>query len=188
MNSDDSSAASGISCFTETRSPRVEADLSGEFRRAMALFPGAVTVVTCNDGGTVKGMVATAVCSLSIEPPSLLLSINKDASVHDLILREGLFAVNLLASSQTALAQQVAQRTGPSRFEGIAVSKGITGAPLIDGAPCSFDCRVTRIYDGYSHTIVVGVVEEVRLENAGGAHDTTRLVWQGRQFHTLRPL
>ncbi|PIO45532.1 hypothetical protein B5P45_07160 [Phyllobacterium zundukense] len=147
----------------------------------MGRFAGAVNVITTEEHGAPSGLIATAVCSLSFDPPSVLVCVNKTASAHDVILRRGAFAVNLLSPTLSHVANRFQTRKGSDRFEESCWAAGKTGAPLLKGAPMALDCRLSHTYDGYSHSVLIGIVEDVRLAE-GDSHNS--LLWQGRRYHT----
>lgn len=156
------------------------ADLVQDFRDAMSRFPGAVTAITTCDNDAPVGLIATAVCSLSAEPPSLVACVNRSSSTHDIILRAGFFAVNVLSGELADVLEKFSSRRGAERFEGVTWTAGVTGAPLLTGAHLAFDCEVDKVHDGYSHSIIVGKVRAIERHSSLDAH---ALLWQGRSLH-----
>ena len=134
-----------------------------EFRRALGHFASGVTVVTskCADGN-LRGITVSAFSSLSLEPPLVLICIDKRASLHDHLNEGGHFAVNILAHDQELVSRRFASKD-PDRFEGLGYREGETGAPLINGALSSIECRIVHSYPGGDHTIVVGEVLETHV-------------------------
>lgn len=135
------------------------------FKRGMRHLVGAVTLVTTSHHGQRRGLTATAVCSLSAEPPSLLACVNRQADAHDLIRASGLFAVNLLAYEQRALAETFAAMDGSkgeSRFEQGDWLTLSTGAPCLADSIVTFDCELASEHGVATHTIFVGHVVAVR--------------------------
>ncbi|MCO5160960.1 MAG: flavin reductase family protein [Mesorhizobium sp.] len=135
------------------------------FKLGMRRLAAGVSLITTRDGsGRPHGMIATSVTSVCLEPPSLLACINKSASSHDVLVEAGVFCVNLLAED----ADEVALRFSSSKFRDLRFAEGgwsalETGAPALDGAIASFDCRVTNSIEASSHTIFIGEVVAVRL-------------------------
>ncbi len=129
-----------------------------EFRRALGHFASGVTVVTsrCEDG-LLRGITVSAFTSLSLDPPLVLICIDKKASLHDHLKEGGHFAANILADDQELISRRFASKDA-DRFEGLGYSAGDTGAPLINGALASIECRIVHVYPGGDHTIVVGEV------------------------------
>jgi flavin reductase (DIM6/NTAB) family NADH-FMN oxidoreductase RutF len=138
-----------------------------EFRRALGHFPSGVTVVTskCEDG-VLRGITVSAFSSLSLDPPLVLICIDKRASLHDHLKEGGHFAVNILAEDQELISRRFASKE-VDRFEGLGYREGGTGAPLISGALASMECRIVHSYPGGDHTIVVGEVLATEV-GAGG--------------------
>jgi len=130
-----------------------------EFRQALGRFASGVTIVTCkNDGGDPCGITVSAFSSLSLEPPLVLICIDKRASLYEDLKEGSYFAVNVLAQDQESVSRRFASRD-TDRFRGIGYREGLTGAPLIDGAVAFIECRVVNSYHGGDHTIFVGQVE-----------------------------
>ncbi|MEX3816508.1 flavin reductase family protein [Paraburkholderia sp. BR13439] len=155
-------------------------NIDKQFREAMARFPGAVTAITTAEGTVPLGFIATAVCSLSADPPSVIVCVNKSVSAHDVILHQGFFAVNVLMADHARVVQQFGEKKGSERFVGIDWIPGETGAPLLTGARVALDCTLAKAHDGFSHTILVGVVQSVLMPDEVDGHC---LLWQGRSFH-----
>ena len=130
------------------------------FRAVLGRFASGVTVVTARDGGgRDAGMTVSAFCSLSLEPPLVLVCIAHDASLHDLLAPPGTpFAVNILAAGQEALSRRFSG-PDPNRFEGIGFARGQMEVALLDDALAHLECRVAARHPGGDHTICVGQVE-----------------------------
>ena len=138
-----------------------------EFRRALGHFASGVTVVTSKgDDGTLRGITVSAFSSVSLDPPLVLICIDKKASLHDHLKEGGHFAVNMLAEDQELISRRFASKEG-DRFEGLGYREGSTGTPLLDGALASIECRIVHAYPGGDHTIVVGEVLATEV-GAGG--------------------
>jgi flavin reductase (DIM6/NTAB) family NADH-FMN oxidoreductase RutF len=129
------------------------------FRSALGRFASGVTVVTtCDAGGSDHGMTASAFCSVSLDPPLILVCVEKIANMHDPITSCTHFAVNVLAHDQEQLARRFAETEG-DRFDGIGFTRGAHGTPILDDGLAALECRRTATYDGGDHTIIVGEVE-----------------------------
>ena len=129
------------------------------FRAVLGRFASGVTVVTARGAdGRDAGMTVSAFCSVSLEPPLVLVCIARDASLHPL-LADGLpFAVNILAGGQEALSRRFSG-PDPNRFEGIGFVRGQRGVALLDDVLAHLECRVVALHPAGDHTIVVGQVE-----------------------------
>lgn len=151
-----------------------------EFKRAMGCFASGVTVVTTVDAESkARGITVSAFASLSLEPPLVLICIDKNASVHDHLTEGRHFAVNILAENQENVSRRFAS-SEPDRFGGVSYRSGSTGSPLLDGVVAFVECRVTNSYPGGDHTIVVGHVL------AAGVNDDRALAYFRGRYTNLR--
>lgn len=135
----------------------------------MRRLAGAVNIVTASDGNVQAGLTATAVTSLSAEPPRLLVCVNRDGMTYETISRGRTLGVNVLGTDHRDLAMQFAGMSNlaeTDRFLGNEWITGKTGAPLLKTALASFDCEVENIMDVGSHGIVIGNILGVRTLEA----------------------
>jgi flavin reductase (DIM6/NTAB) family NADH-FMN oxidoreductase RutF len=130
-----------------------------EFRTALGHFASGVTVVTtAGQDGNVHGITVSAFSSLSLDPPLVLICIEKRASIYDHLREGGFFAVNILAEDQELISRRFATRD-TDRFDGIGYTTGATGCPILTGTLAFLECRVVNAYPGGDHTIFIGEVE-----------------------------
>ncbi|HEY3134820.1 MAG TPA: flavin reductase family protein [Blastocatellia bacterium] len=130
-----------------------------QFRKAMSRFASSVTVVTSGSSdGDPRGITVSAFCSLSLDPPLVLVCIDKRASFHQVLSEGGHFAVNILSEEQEIVSRRFASR-GVDRFDGIGYKNGVTGAPVLDDVIAHLECVVKQCHSGGDHTIFVGQVE-----------------------------
>jgi flavin reductase (DIM6/NTAB) family NADH-FMN oxidoreductase RutF len=128
------------------------------FRQLLGRFATGVTVLTVTTPeGTPLGMTANSLASVSLQPPLISVCVDREADMHDAILRIPEFVVNVLASHQEALARRFADQH-EDRFEGIGYHLSPEGLILLDGALAHIECRRHTHYPGGDHTIVVGQV------------------------------
>ncbi|MFO1108104.1 MAG: flavin reductase family protein [Bradyrhizobium sp.] len=154
------------------------------FRQAMRRLASTVTIVTTNDGGQPYGMTATAVTSLALDPPSLMICVNKSASAHDPILRSRSFCVNLLRSVHHSLSSDFSGRkAGRERFETGHWSIPATQPPYLTDAQSSIFCNVHSSLPNGTHTIVIGHVTKVLV-----ADRIMPLLHQDGTFGRFEPL
>jgi flavin reductase len=130
-----------------------------EFKAAMRQLASTVSLVTTQEHGKWHGMPATAVASLSAEPPSLLVCINQSASMHGPTSRSSHFCVNMLGRHQAAFCNDFGSRKGAERFAIGRWHKGPGGLPYIEDAAAVIFCAVERTMHFGTHTIFVGRVE-----------------------------
>jgi flavin reductase (DIM6/NTAB) family NADH-FMN oxidoreductase RutF len=134
---------------------------SDEFRSALSRFASGVTVVTTlMDSGEPHGITVSAFCSVSLEPPLVLVCIDRRASVHDQLGKGRHFAVNVLAEHQEDHSRRFASKH-PDRFKDTHYTSGITGVPVLEDALANIECRVVEAHPAGDHTIVVGEVEAI---------------------------
>jgi flavin reductase (DIM6/NTAB) family NADH-FMN oxidoreductase RutF len=110
---------------------------SGDFRGAMRRLAGGVSVITVGQGSDISGMTVTSVSSLSVDPPTLIVSINRESSSWPLLKRHGFFGVNILTADQLDIAERFAGKDGlkgAARFDGAQWITGASGVPLLAGA------------------------------------------------------
>lgn len=138
------------------------------FRTGMRRLAGHVCIIaTARSNGERAGLTATAVSSVSAEPPTLLICVNRQNSSHAVIRETGIFAVNVLALEDQALANRFAGRiVGEERFaEGVWMTLE-TGAPVLESALVSFDCRIAQAVEVGTHGVLFGAIDAVRVRQA----------------------
>ena len=128
------------------------------FKTAMRHFPTGVSVVTSVREGEPRGVTVSAFASVSLEPPLVLICVNREARSYLFISESKIFCVNILAGDQQALAERFASKLRHNQFEGVAHSKGKTGAAILEGIVAYLDCEVAEEHHAGSHSIFVGRV------------------------------
>ena len=138
-----------------------------EFRQAMRRVPSAVTVVTAEHAGHRRGLTATAVCSVSADPPQVLACVNKGGRAHACIARADAFAFNYLSDAQAPVAMAFSRQANDpdERFHADDWASGAQGVPLLRDALVSFACRVVQSVDCGTHTIFIGEILEIRQQD-----------------------
>jgi flavin reductase (DIM6/NTAB) family NADH-FMN oxidoreductase RutF len=137
------------------------------FKQGMRHLPAGVVLITTGAPGARGGLTATAVMSLTLEPPQLVVAVNHAAHAFPLILRNRVFGVNVLSSAAHALADSFAGRDGSQaedRFRFGAWSAGVIGCPILADAKVSFECRLMHEFPVATHSLLVGAVEAVRID------------------------
>jgi flavin reductase (DIM6/NTAB) family NADH-FMN oxidoreductase RutF len=112
------------------------------------------------------------VSSLSVDPPTLIVSVNRSASSWPLLKRYGFFGVNILASDQIGIAERFAGKDGlkgAERFAGAEWTVRASGVPLLVGALAAIDCEVEEIVERHSHAIIIGRVVDVVVSTRSAA-------------------
>jgi flavin reductase (DIM6/NTAB) family NADH-FMN oxidoreductase RutF len=129
------------------------------FRRVLSHFAASVTVVTTVDEAQRPyGLTATAFSSVSLDPPLVLVCVDKKAETYHQFEPAGIFAVNFLALDQRDLSQHFAKHGG-DKFNDLRWRPGVLGAPLLADTIGHVECRIRHWYDAGDHTIMVGEIE-----------------------------
>jgi flavin reductase (DIM6/NTAB) family NADH-FMN oxidoreductase RutF len=129
-----------------------------QFRQTLSRFASGVTVVTTVREGQPHGMTVASFASLSLNPPLVLVCIDKGVKTHDAIAAQGQFAVNILGQGQTDISLRFATKAD-DKFTGVAMRPGKSGLPLIESALATLECSLRDQLPGGDHTIFVGEVE-----------------------------
>lgn len=154
-----------------------------EFRSAMARLGAAVNIVTTEGPAGRRGLTASAVCSVTDSPPTVLICVNRQSACNAVFKANGLLCVNILASRHRALCQ---------RFAGQAESAGArfgtdhrwvklaTGAPVLEDATAAIDCRITQIAEIGTHSVFFAEVVAIHL-----GEQPEGLIYFDRDFHRV---
>ncbi len=164
--------------------PSISAPPSGDgdiLRAVCARFATGVTVVAA--GGEVPcGMTANSFTSVSLDPPLILVCVNRNAAIYRAVLESGSFAVSMLSAGQEHVARHFANRSRPrglAEFGEVDWSPAPrTGAPVLHDALAWLDCALTASYEGGDHVIFIGSVLD---SGCGPTHDA--LIFYGGRFH-----
>jgi flavin reductase (DIM6/NTAB) family NADH-FMN oxidoreductase RutF len=153
------------------------------YREGMSRIAAAVNLITTDGPAGLAGFTATAMTSVSDDPPTLLVCMHISAQSRPRLLANGVFCVNTLAASGAGLADIFAGRTGKhldQRFEHGVWERLVTGSPVLQDAAVAFDCRLLDVKDVSTHHVLFGEVVSVRL---GGQVES--LAWLHRGYRTL---
>jgi flavin reductase (DIM6/NTAB) family NADH-FMN oxidoreductase RutF len=165
---------------TAVRTLKTDRDMpAAEFRGAMRHLAGGVSVITVGRARDITGMTVTSVASLSVDPPTLIVSINRESSSLPLLKRYGFFGVNILTADQLDVAERFTGKgglKGADRFAGAQWTTRISGAPLLADALAAIDCEVEELIERHSHAIVIGRVLDLQLSSRTAA----LAYWQGQ--------
>jgi flavin reductase (DIM6/NTAB) family NADH-FMN oxidoreductase RutF len=156
-----SKAPTQVSAHLTGETHKLPAIAPEQFKEGMRRLAAGVTIITTAEDGTPSGLTATAVCSLSVEPPQILVCVKRTAGAHDAIARSRRFCVNVLAHGHHNLAARFAGHDGvrgEARFRAGRWVSLKTGAPSLAGALASFDCVVSEQVAATTHTIFIGQV------------------------------
>lgn len=156
----------------------------GDFRNAMARLGAAVNIITSNGQGGRCGITATAVCSVTDTPPTLLVCINRSSAMNSVFKANGKLCVNVLSADQEALARDFAGMTGVSmedRFAQPCWTEPGHGQPMLENALANLQGRITRADELGTHTVMIVELDHIGLHAEGG----DGLVYFSRLFHRV---
>lgn len=157
-----------------------------QFRDALGAFASGVTVVTTGAEPGFVGMTVQSFCSLSLDPPLILVCIDKRASTLPLLQETGAFTVNVLAAGDDATSNYFAsskRAAPPQQFDDYPYAIGQTGTPRLDSAAFVYDCVLHESLDGGDHVIAVGKVEAFAEQSQADP-----VLYYRGAYRTLAPL
>jgi flavin reductase (DIM6/NTAB) family NADH-FMN oxidoreductase RutF len=154
-----------------------------EFRQAMRNWSTGVTIVTVNYQGFQHGMTVSSFASISLTPATVLVSLEREARTHDLLVESGNFGVTILTAGQQKVSERFAGEFTEfeNRFEGFNTFTLVSGVPFLEGGSAFFDCRVIQTYSLATNTLFLGEVMAVQEGMAGPP-----LLYYNRQYRRLQ--
>lgn len=156
-------------------------DLTRNFRDAMSRLGAAVTVLTTDGPAGRHGMTASAVCSVTDTPPTVLVCVNTRNRSHDMFLENGTLCVNVLGGKHKDLSGLFARPGEEDKFDATDWTTHATGAPALCDASAVLDCRITDRQEVGTHSVFFCQVEAIALSEG----QAEGLIWFGRDFHHL---
>jgi flavin reductase (DIM6/NTAB) family NADH-FMN oxidoreductase RutF len=148
------------------RSPLDFTDHAQHLRDAMRHVAGGVSVITAGIGDDRTGLTVTSAISLSLDPPTMIVCVNRGASSWPVIQKHRHFCVNILGRAHREVAERFAGRggiKGTERYAGASWTTLVTQASVLDGAVAAIDCAVEEFIERHSHAIVIGEVKAVQV-------------------------
>jgi len=138
---------------------------SDEFRAALSRFPSGITVVTTRGpDGRFHGITVSAFCSVSLQPPRVLICVEKSTGSHLALESSKSFMVNILSDGQLEISERFASLV-ENKFEGVEFETTLDGLPALLGCIATLECGVTATHDGGDHTIFVGEVHNATVND-----------------------
>ncbi len=129
-------------------------------RRVMSRFPTGVTVVAARDAdGTPFGLTVSSLTSVSLDPPLILVCIDRGSSSHDRLISAPSFTVSVLSGLQVGVAERFASEPSAGRFDGVRWRVATSGDPIVEGSTAWLSCLRESVYGGGDHSIVLGRVD-----------------------------
>ena len=155
---------------------------NAQFRSAMSRLGAAVNIITTDGPVGRHGMTASAVCSVTDDPASLLVCINRSARINAMIWQNGFLCVNVLSAEHQDLSALFANRNVPveERFAAAEWQTLSSGVPALVGALCNFGCRVESVHQMGTHSVFFCQVEDLHHRDGGDG-----LVYFDRSYHRL---
>jgi flavin reductase len=155
------------------------------YREAMSRLGAAVNIITTHTQEGDAGFTASAVCSVTDTPPTLLVCMNRNAKLNPVFKSAGILCVNVLAPEHEELSPvfaSVGDIPMPERFAMSSWLRLKTGAPVLATAAASFDCRIEQITEIGTHSVFFCTVLAINLGTA-----TSGLIYHGRSYHPISP-
>ncbi|MBC3195595.1 MULTISPECIES: flavin reductase [Pseudomonas] len=153
------------------------------FRQALSLLSAAVNIITTDGPHGRFGLTASAVCSVTDTPPTLLVCINRNSSIHEALLGNGALCVNILTGDLEGVARQFAGMTDlppAERFAGQDWRTGSSGLPVLNDALASLEGNIVDIKEVGSHSVLFVEINQIQVREEGES-----LIYFGRNFHRL---
>jgi flavin reductase (DIM6/NTAB) family NADH-FMN oxidoreductase RutF len=155
---------------------------STDLRSAMGRFATGVTVITArDDDGKPVGTTVSAVTSLSLDPPLVLVCLDRKSQTLAAVREHGAFAVNVLGAHHQDVSNAFARSGNHAAWDDLSHEDGVTGSPVLDGAHVALDCRIQTISDGGDHEILIGRVVDLRHPD----EESEPLVYYGGKYAAL---
>ena len=160
-----------------------ERDVGTHFRATMRKFPATVTIVTGRNDGTDHGMTVTAVTSVSMDPPSLVVCLNNRTYLHEMLLCQPDFAVNVLSQNQRPFSEAFSGKVAPEqRFRPGEWVRHASGVLTLGGAHARVICRRVAAVPYGTHTIFLGQVTDAAVDD-----ETTPLLYEDARYCISQP-
>lgn len=163
---------------------RNDSAVEHNFRATMRKFPATVTVVTANDGTRDHGMTVTAVTSVSMDPPSLVVCLNQQTLVHEMLAVKPVFAVNVLSHEQRDISDSFSGKVGPDeRFTAFDWERHESGVLMLCGAHSRVVCQSVSTLPSGTHSLFIGEVIYADVDD-----NTRPLLYENAQYCISHPI
>lgn len=151
------------------------------FREAMARLGAAVNIITTHGPEGDNGFTASAVCSVTDDPATILVCMNRTSSQYEIFKTAGIFCVNILTPEQEELSPVFAGKMPMAeRFAKAEWIRLVTGAPVLNSAAAALDCKVSQMVEVGTHSVMFGAVQAIHLGASGAG-----LIYHGRAYHKI---
>ena len=162
---------------------------SGRFRQVMGRFATGVTVVTTFEDERPAGITVNALSSVSLEPPLVMVALDRRRFITPIVRAHGRYAVNVLGEGQQALSDCFAHADvtpGREDFCGASWHAGTTGLPLLDGAIATLECTIVETFSAGDHDLFIGRVDALDDRQPGGGEAGPLLYFRRRYLRIER--
>lgn len=152
-----------------------------DLKQALRSLGGGVSIITAGEGDGRTGATVTSATALSVDPPRMLVSLNRSSSTWPVVEKHGHFAVNIVGGDHENLANQFAGLgglKGSERYQGAEWVQLSSGAPVLADAVAAIDCEIEEAIERHSHVILIGRVLAIRLGSGQS------LLYQNGRYHT----
>lgn len=163
-------------------SPVLQIPTSNDLKAVMRHVAGTVSVITAGSESDRTGATVTSATALSVEPPTMIVNINRSSSTWPVVARYRHFCINILEAAQQTIAERFSGKDGikgKERYEGAGWTVLATGAPVLIGALAAVDCEVEDVIERHSHAIVLGRVAGLSFN--GGSP----LIYSHGKYHAV---
>ena len=159
--------------------PQIEAEA---LRKILRHWASGVTIVTTGNASQIHGMTASSFISVSLDPPLVLVSLERESRTHALLEETQVYSVCILSDDQADLAKRFSRHEfeGEERFRGLAYHIGPSGGPILDHCLAAFDCALAAMVPAGTHSLMIGRVLEAKILGSGKP-----LVYYNREFHQV---
>ena len=132
---------------------------SDTYRRLLGCFASGVAIITARDDDRDVGMTVSAFCSASLSPPLVLVCVNRQASMHTLLLGHPKLGISIIGCEHEAHSRRFADKHETRRFEGVPFTRGVSSVMLLDHATAQLECQLVAHHEAGDHTIFIAEVE-----------------------------
>ncbi|QLG95481.1 flavin reductase [Pseudomonas yamanorum] len=146
-------SADRVEVLSVERELATRSDAAQAFCDAMAKLVAGVCVITTGDEDGIAGCTATAICSVSDTPPTMLVCINRLSDTRNTAVRSRSMCINILSAHQQGISETFSKRADVGKFSSVEWSRGASGAPILGGTLISLDCEVLTLQDCNTHTV-----------------------------------
>lgn len=158
-----------------------------EFRQVMGRFATGISVVTTFDGAEPAGITVNALSSVSLDPPLVMVALDRERFITPMVRAHGRYAVNILGHDQQALSDCFAHapvKPGREEFCGASWHPGPTGLPLLEGVIATLECTVVQTFSAGDHDLFIGRVDSLDAtgDDAPGAGGVAPLLYFRRRY------